>query len=109
MITNGAKLAWLFAFALAAALPDHAMAEEAAAPMVKIKAGIPGDNFGFAGWFIARKADFFKRNGIEVEFGIVSTDIVPSALVTGGMQASPAIVSIMQAQFAGFEVRNVAL
>ncbi len=105
-----AKLAWLFALALAAAVAaDRAMAEETAAPMVKIKAGIPGDNFGFAGWFIAQKADFFKRNGIEAEFGIVSTDIVPSALVTGGMQASPAIVSIMHAQFAGYEVRNVAL
>lgn len=110
MHTKRSKLVCLFVLALAAmAAPERATAQQAPGTIVKIKVGIPGNNFGFAGWVIAQKAGLFKRNGIEVTFAIVSTDVVPSALVTGGLQASPAIVSIMHAQFAGYEVRNVAL
>ena len=49
----------------------------------------------------------FARNGIEAKFVYLAGDAVPAALVTGGIQATPLIETVMHANTAAIRVLEI--
>ncbi len=74
-----------------------------------IQVGITGNSLGFSSWFLAADGGIFKHYGIGAKFVFLSADAVPAALITDGIQGTPLTESVMQAKFAGYGVRDVAL
>jgi NitT/TauT family transport system substrate-binding protein len=84
-------------------------AQPRAASLTHLDVGVPGDSLGFAPWFLAKQDGSFRLNGLDVKFVYMSGDAIPTSLVSGAIQATPLTETVMQARFAGYAVKNVAV
>lgn len=80
-----------------------------AAKLKIVKIGVPGTSIGFAPYYIAQDAGFFRENSIEASFVRLSDSTLPAALVTNGIQATPLAGSVTSGALSGFKVKSVGL
>lgn len=94
--------------ALASAVAASAQTRTPGASLTHVDVGVPGDSLDFGSWFLAKQDGAFRRNGLDVKFVYLSSDVIPAALLAGSIQATPLIGTVMQAGLAGSHVKAVA-
>lgn len=80
-----------------------------AAALDSVKVGLPGRSIGFTPWFVGKDFGIFEKNGLDVTFASLAGSALPAALVSNGIQATPLLSEVINANFAGFKVKAVGL
>lgn len=99
----GLAASLVMAMGIAAATPV------AAADLTSVRVGIPGHSIGFAPWFVGKDAGIFAKNGMDVTFAFLAGNALPAALISNGIQATPLLSEVINANFAGYKIKAVGL